>query len=67
MADSGSEGKAVTGRDAVVEAAFRMLLEARSAEERRDAGRFFTAAVRGRNAERTPQEVERLERQRGLR
>lgn len=51
----------------LIQAAFMALVNARSHVDRRLAGKHFTDLIRARNAERTQQEIARLERARGLR
>lgn len=53
--------------ESLIEAAFRRLVEATSVPDRRAAVAQLLELIRQRNAQRTPQEIERLERERGLR
>jgi hypothetical protein len=50
-----------------VQAAYEGLLAAKTPEDERIACAHFTQLIRARNAARTPEEISRLERERGLR
>lgn len=56
-----------TDLDLEVDRLFQCMVNSTDSALQADYGRRFTAAVNARNAARTPQEIEQLERERGLR